>query len=150
MTGRAIFGKIPLRRLRDVVSITYYYYEVYKTMSTEIKATEATDSAVISDKPAFLYSLQAINNVANERYVMVFDATSVPANGAIPVWRGVLPASAQLNLSWFGNDHANFAGAPFKNGIAVAVSSTKASLTITSADEAYFNAHYSVRLRGRG
>lgn len=119
-------------------------------MSTKIKATEAVDSAVISDKPAFLYSLQVINNVATLRYVMIFDSATVPADGAHPVWRGVLPISGELNLSWDGSDHANFAGAPFENGISVAVSSTKDTLTVTSADEAYFQAHYSVRLRGRG
>lgn len=119
-------------------------------MSTIIKATEAADSAVLSDKPAFLYDLQVIsNNSTDERYVMVFDATAVPADGAVPVWRGVLPASQQISLSFVGNLHTNFGGAPFGAGIAVAISSTKDTLTVTSASEAHFQAHFDTRLRGR-
>lgn len=115
-------------------------------MSTKIKATEATDSAVISDKPAFLYDMQVIsNNTTDERYLMLFDSTTVPANGAVPVWRAVVPAEQQVSANFVGNDFANFGGANFQTGIAVALSSTKNVLNVTTSDEAHFQAHFRPR-----
>lgn len=115
-------------------------------MATQIKATEARDSAVISDRPSFLYDMQVIsNNASDERYLMLFDATAVPADGAVPVWRAVVPAEQHISISFIGNDHANFGGANFKNGIVAALSSTKATLTVTSSSEAYFQAHFNPR-----
>lgn len=116
-------------------------------MANIIKASgTATDAEVISDKPAYLYDIQVIsNNDTDERYLMLFDATEVPSNGAVPVWRAIVPAEQQASLTFFGNDFNNLAGANFKTGIVAALSSTKGTLTVTTADEAYFQAHFSPR-----
>lgn len=119
-------------------------------MANKITATVAADSAVISDKPAFLYDMQVIsNNASDERYLMLFDATAVPSNGAVPVWRAVVPAEQQVSVTFVGNDFDNMGGANFKTGVVAALSSTKDTLTVTTSSEAYFQAHFRPRyLRG--
>jgi hypothetical protein len=75
-----------------------------------------------------LFGLQGINNNAAATFVLVFDATSVPANGTPP--RVPIRAAGSDNWSaYFGSS-----GRWFDQGIVVVNSSTLATLTISTAD----------------
>ena len=106
------------------------------THLTYATAGAAVASAIISAVPATLVELRVISDptVTVDRYVMLFDATSLPANGAAPLWRSYLPGGSGIGESW------GDIGLPFTSlGIVAAISSTPDTLTVTSA-EAYFHA----------
>lgn len=80
------------------------------------------------------------NAGANTRYVQIFDAAAVPADGATPVLRApVAPGSAfQLTLT-DPSDPPSSPGRPFTNGISWAISSTPQLKTVDAA--ATFDLH---------
>lgn len=84
----------------------------------------------IPGQVARLHQLIATNTNAALRYIQVFDAAAVPANGAVPLITFPLTAAAstQPPLS-FG-----VYGRTFTNGIVVCNSTTEATLTLGSAD----------------
>lgn len=107
------------------------------THNVYVTAGAAVDDAVISAVPATLVEFRAIldSAVAVDRYVMLFDANTLPvANGTAPFWRILVPAGSEASETW------NPSGLNFPtNGIVAAVSSTIDTLTLTGA-EAYFSA----------
>jgi hypothetical protein len=92
-------------------------------------------SRVIEPAPSRLYALSGINNNAAIRYIQIFDATALPADGAVP--KIVIVAAAAANFS------ADFGiyGRKFLNGIVVCNSTTLATKTIGAADS-WFNARF--------
>lgn len=87
-------------------------------------------SAVVTAQPAIMLDLFVFNEGNQSRYVHVFDATAVPANGAVPdtppirVWRR-------------NNAEHLFAGGQgqaFSNGIVVALSTQRSQLQLAGAD----------------
>ena len=106
------------------------------THNVYVTAGSAVASAVISGAPATLVELRVIldSAVAVDRYVMLFDATSLPVDTTPPFWRLLVPAGSEASETW------NPSGLDFPNlGIVAAVSSTIGTLTVTGA-EAYFSA----------
>lgn len=98
-------------------------------------AGAAVASAVLSASPSTLVELRVILDptATTDRYVMLFDATSLPSNGTVPIWRGFLPGGVELSESWTET------GLDFPtNGIVVAISSTIDTLTVTGV-EAFFH-----------
>lgn len=87
-------------------------------------------SAVLKAGKGHLHWLFPYNNNGSARYVMVFDATSLPADTTKPLWMFPLAANAapQKELA-FPPD-----GLLCLAGIVVALSSTPTALTIAAAD----------------
>lgn len=79
---------------------------------------------------ARLHRVTATNTNAAQRFIQIFDATSLPSNGATPLITFPLATTAStippLDLGVYGR--------VFQNGIVIANSSTEATLTLGSAD----------------
>lgn len=74
-----------------------------------------------------LRNLSAHSTKITAQYIQIFDTTSVPANGAVPIMTYPIGVNITLNLD-FGN------GRQFLNGVTICNSSTAATLTIGTAD----------------
>ena len=85
-------------------------------------------SLVVAAGPARLYGFQGINSNAAARFIQVHDATSLPANGAVPTI--VITAAIAGNFSWTGADLGRW----FDRGIVIVTSTTLATLTAGTAD----------------
>lgn len=67
------------------------------------------------------------------RYLMLFNADSLPANGAAPIWRMLVPAGGEASETFNP-------GLSFSEGIVAAISSTDTTLTVTTGSEGYIHA----------
>ena len=84
----------------------------------------------ISGGIARLHRVIATNTNGATRYIQIFDATALPANGTVPLITFPLAAGASTQPPIdFG-----VYGRTFVNGIVIANSSTEATLTVGSAD----------------
>jgi hypothetical protein len=70
------------------------------------------------------------SSVTTQRYLMAFDSLTLPANGTAPDWLMLLPVQGEASETFI------FAEMLFLTGITFAVSSTPATLTVTTASEA--------------
>lgn len=86
-------------------------------------------SKVVKASAGTLFVISGFNQNAADRYVHVFDATAVPADGATPAI--VIYA---VGDSTFGYGAPAMYGRYFSTGITIAFSSTLETLTIAGAD----------------
>lgn len=91
-------------------------------------------SRVIKTGDGILYGLTVTNTKASAQFVQVFDASTLPADGAVPIFAKSVPASDAVGFAWLP-------GRTFFAGIIVCNSSTQATKTIGSAD-CLFDAAY--------
>jgi len=98
------------------------------TALTPIAVSAAgANSLVISSKPARLYQIFAANHTATAGFVLVLNATSAPADGAVtPLWCINIPASGTANVLFTAE------GASFSVGITAVLSSGANCLTKTT------------------
>ncbi len=75
--------------------------------------------------------------VVNVRYLLLFDTITLPINGAVPDWRGIIPPAGEMSESFPSGEFA------FTTGCYGMISSSIDTLTTTTA-EAYFHARGSV------
>jgi len=94
----------------------------------------AEASAVVVASAAALRELRVVldPSATTLRYMMLFNATSLPVNGTAPAWRGLVPPSGEMSENWPD-------GLDFATGIVVALSETADTLTVAPA-EAFFHA----------
>lgn len=93
-------------------------------------------SQVIKAAPGTLWGVTGYNSKASAQFIQLHDATSLPANTAIPPLVFTVAATSNFSLD-FG-----LVGRGFVTGIVIANSSTGPTLTVGSAD-CYFDAQYS-------
>jgi hypothetical protein len=86
-----------------------------------------TASVVVKTGPGILYGFTVTNTAASAQYVLAFDAASLPADGAIPLFAKSLPANDAVGFNWLP-------GRTFLTGIVLCNSSTNTSKTIGSAN----------------
>jgi hypothetical protein len=98
----------------------------FATTTTPTASTAA--SLLVSTAAGTLTALQAINGSGVQRYLMLFDAVALPADGATPTYVFPIGASATLNLP---------AALTFATGCAACLSSTAPTKTITAADSTF-------------
>lgn len=91
-------------------------------------------SHVVKSGPGKLYGFQGYNSGAAQ-FILVLDATSLPANGAVPCFP-IAVAATSVFSAFFGDT-----GRAFEQGIILANSSTAPTLTIGAAD-CFFDAQY--------
>ena len=91
-------------------------------------------SRVIKTGPGILYGFTVTNTKAAIQFVQVFDAATLPADGAVPIIAKSLPASDAVGFNWLP-------GRTFLTGIVICNSSTQGTKTIGSAD-CLFDAQY--------
>jgi hypothetical protein len=85
-----------------------------------------------------IYGYDGRNEDSAAKWIMVFDAAAVPANGAQPLHIiGVPPAGtgATAGSGNFGFTTASIYGEKFKNGIVVAVSTQDGTLALDTASK---------------
>lgn len=87
-------------------------------------------SQVLKTSRGRILYLNAYNNNAAVRYLMLFDATALPANGTTPLLMQAMTATASIPKELAFPPE----GMTFTNGLVIAVSSTAASLTLAGAD----------------
>ena len=90
-------------------------------------SSAAEASRIACTSAARLYTVVVFNNSASDQYLQVFDASSVPANGTVPVLTTKVLAG-QTGSFEFGD------GIPMSTGITVCNSSTATTKTLGSAD----------------
>lgn len=74
------------------------------------------------------YGFEVYNSKVSQQFVLRFDRTSVPANGAVPDMIYPVAASTTVAIDFLG------AGLTFYQGFVLCNSSTDTTLTIGSAD----------------
>ena len=106
--------------------------------STRSSALE--DSLVVSTAPVNLISVMAtLDPTAGTvaRCVMIFNATSLPANGTVPAWS--FPCNGASGAGYaFGDEETLY----LDTGCVVAFSSTYDDLTVTTGSEGTFSAQF--------
>ena len=94
------------------------------------------NSRVVNSGRTRLYGFAGTNTKASAQFILAFNRTSVPANGAVPDFVLTAQASSDFWVSWTP------AWRNFGDGVVLCNSSTAATLTIGSAD-CFFDAQYS-------
>lgn len=92
-------------------------------------------SLLVKPSQGKLYGLSVTNTNAAQQFIQVFDAATLPANGAVPLISFPVAATSAGSV-YFGS-----VGRAFEQGIVVCNSSTQGSKTIGSAD-CLFDAQY--------
>lgn len=94
----------------------------------QVTSASAEASHVLKATPGNLYNAYAVNLTSTAGFLVLLDATSAPADGAIvPIACAVLPASGSAAISYIG-------GAPqvFATGITAVVTSATTCFTKTT------------------
>lgn len=102
------------------------------TWSDPAQGTPLTYQRAVAATAKKLHAISAENTGGSKRWLMLFDLTAVPANGAQPVMAWPVPAEGVLLLG-FERPRA------FGTGVCWAVSSTAGTLTVDAA--ALFRVH---------
>jgi len=95
-------------------------------------------SLVVSAVPGRLFSVSVWNNAVADRYIQLHDAASLPADSAVPKLVFKCPADSEK-----ARDYVD--GRIFATGIVVAVSTTAATLTITTTNDCIIDATHRVK-----
>jgi hypothetical protein len=83
-----------------------------------------TNAFVVSIRPTTMFSVTAYNASASDLYLLVFDATSLPANNTVP---SLPPLKITANTTAYYD--FNVSGCRFANGLVAATSTTPVTLT---------------------
>jgi hypothetical protein len=102
--------------------------------ATTVNSVALEASHVLKATPGSLMFLHAYNNKGSAQFIQLHDATSLPANGAVPKFTISVPTVSGYVLALPAS-----VALQFTTGIVVANSSTGATLTTASAD-CYFTA----------
>ena len=94
-------------------------------LNSPSRAVEA--SRVVKSGVGILYGITVTNTKASAQFVQVFDASAVPADGAVPLFSKSVPAGDAVGIQWLP-------GRVFLTGLTVCNSSTSATKTVGSAD----------------
>jgi len=101
------------------------------------KSTAWEASRVVATNSSIFYSAALSNKGGSNLYLMVFDASSLPANGTVPTMPPLLVGTT---------DTRSISNLPlpdkFSTGIVVAASSTQENLTVSTGTDAFFYVQY--------
>lgn len=93
-----------------------------------VTTPKLANSLAVSSGQSKLWGFSGFNSNAAAQFILVFDANSVPPNGAIPDFVMKAPASDNFWVSWAPHYRWH------SEGIVICNSSTAATLTIGAAD----------------
>lgn len=98
-------------------------------------STALEASRVIKSAPGSLYRVSIYNGKAGSQYIQLHNASSLPADTAVPVFTFQMATLTTIQLDW------DTIGRYFDTGIVICNSSTAATKTLGSAD-CFFDAQY--------
>jgi hypothetical protein len=119
------------RWLREIAENTAPRELVYSNSTSN--GLEA--SRIVKSGATRLYGFSGTNTKASAQFILAFDATGIPANGAVPKFVMTAQASSDFWVSWTPGWR------DFPDGCVLCNSSTAATLTIGAAD-CWFDAQY--------
>ena len=119
------------RWLRTIAENTEPREVVYSNSTSN----QLENARVVKSGKCRLYGFSGTNTKASAQFILAFDATAIPANGAVPKFVMTAAASSDFWVSWTP------AWRDFPDGCILCNSSTAATLTIGSAD-CWFDAQY--------
>lgn len=129
----AIGGKASDGKLYTLVATQLGHLQVLPAKGTGGQSSAVEISHVISAVACWPARIGFTNTTATARTAQMFNATSLPANGAVPVsFLGAGAAPAASNKSW------TLPVDRFTVGCVAAFSSTQTTLTAVVANEAFF------------
>jgi hypothetical protein len=99
---------------------------LFATSNYASQAAESSKSVKASN--GVIYGIGGYNAKASAQFIQIHDASSIPADGAIPAFSITAAASSNFSID-FG-----VYGMAFLNGLAVSNSSTVATKTVGAAD----------------
>ena len=106
-------------------------------MNKLYSSSAAEDGAVASARSCRIDEIIASNTSSSLRWLHIFDSATLPADTAVPDIS--IAIAAQSTVSWDSEQRAAAdRGTPFSNGLAICLSSTAATKTITTASEGFF------------
>ena len=91
-------------------------------------------SLVVKSGPGILYGFTVYNSKSAAQFIQVFDAATLPADGAVPAFVVTVATAANFGVNWLP-------GRTFQTGIVICNSSTGPTKTIGSAD-CFFDCQY--------
>ena len=106
------------------------------TAPSNATSTALEKSRVIKATPGTLYGLSGFNSAAYAQYIQLHNATSLPADTAVPVMTFQVQAGQPFQL-----DYGSL-GRAFSTGIVVCSSSTLATKTLGASADCWFDAQY--------
>lgn len=137
VTGSSANGlDVDVTRVGGVVA-TKYAAESTTSDYSEVASTAAEASKVVKASAGRLYSVSVSNANAATRYLMVFNATSLPGNGTVPVFTPIKVSTGDQGQAAFFDINGKY----FSTGIVVAMSSTQNTLTIAGSDHLFYAAY---------
>ena len=92
------------------------------------------NSLIVKSGPGILFGFTVYSSKASAQFIQVFDANTVPADGAIPACVFTVAATSNLPVNWIP-------GRTFLAGCVLVNSSTGPTKTIGSAD-CWFDAQF--------
>lgn len=102
--------------------------------TTNVSSSAYEKSHVVSNAPCTLVSWGVTNKGVSDLWLLVFDATALPANGTVPSRRPIpVPAGYPG-----GDERAR--GTSLAVGCVLALSTTSSSLTLVGTDDGWFDA----------
>jgi len=102
------------------------------------KTSSGAAASLVVSNPVTLYDISIYNSKASSQYIQIFDAASLPADGATPTLPPMLFAAKETRgISWIN-------GRKFSNGIVICNSSTDTTKTIGS-DDCFFDMQVSAQ-----
>lgn len=85
------------------------------------------NSRVVKTGPGYLFGFTVTNTLASAQYVQIFDATTLPADGAVPILAKSLTASDATGFLWY-------LPRTFLVGLVICNSTTQGTKTLGSAN----------------
>lgn len=103
-------------------------------------AAEQTKLIATGQQVIYTAQMIIIAGLASDRYLMLFDKATAPANNDVPIWRAALPNQG----AGIGECGISFADRPIavSLGLGIAISTTANVLTLPGAGQAYFMVSY--------
>ncbi len=92
-------------------------------------------SSVVVPGNIVVYGFTVYNSGAAQ-YLLVFDANTVPAESAVPLFSMALAATTAVGVAWPSN------GRRFKTGLVLVASSTDKTKTINATPDCFFDVQY--------
>jgi len=97
----------------------------------------ALRNAIVVPGRLVVYGFTVYNTQASAQYLNVFDGSTLPGNGAVPLFSWPLAANNGVGFGWQPN------GRQFQGGLVICNSSTDATKTIGAAD-CFFDVQFDV------